>query len=281
MINFTIDQQNAIKERNCNLLVSAAAGSGKTAVLVERILKLILDDKIDINKLLVVTFTRAAASEMKERIKEKIEKKLQEAKDDENLKRQMLLLNESSITTIDAFCKNIITSNIHLLEYDSGFRVIDSVENDILKNEVIDDLFLNLYNQKDDSFLNIVDCYSTKRADEDLKKLILDINNFSNQSPFPNKWLFEKCEFFNTQNKDEMFYIENYLFDIFNDAKIKFDFLLNAIEKEVAKVEKFKEFENYAKNYRELLEEVKILNNNINLFLENVSLENLQKLKKF
>lgn len=279
MINFTIDQQNAIKERNCNLLVSAAAGSGKTAVLVERILKLILDDKIDINKLLVVTFTRAAASEMKERIKEKIEKKLQEAKDDENLKRQMLLLNESSITTIDAFCKNIITSNIHLLEYDSGFRVIDSVENDILKNEVIDDLFLNLYNQKDDSFLNIVDCYSTKRADEDLKKLILDINNFSNQSPFPNKWLFEKCEFFNIQNKDEMFYIENYLFDIFNDAKIKFDFLLNAIEKEVAKVEKFKEFENYAKNYRELLEEVKILNNNINLFLENVSLENLQKLK--
>ena len=138
---WTQEQQNVIDSRGGNLLVAAAAGSGKTAVLVERIIQMILnsDLKIDIDKLLVVTFTNAAASEMRERIGDAISKKLDENPEDEHLQDQLVLLNKASITTIHSFCLEVIKSNFH--------RIGDETECSLMKLEAIDETFDILYEQ--------------------------------------------------------------------------------------------------------------------------------------
>ena len=117
-VSWTKEQQKVIDTRNCNLLVSAAAGSGKTAVLVERILKRITDPHhpADIDRLLIVTFTRAAAGEMKERIRAAIEKQLEENQEDEHLQRQASLIHHAQITTIDSFCSYVVKNYFHLID---------------------------------------------------------------------------------------------------------------------------------------------------------------------
>lgn len=277
MIKFTSSQQNVINNKNSNLLVSAAAGSGKTAVLVEKIIRIVVEEKIDITNLLVVTFTRASASEMKDRIKKALEEKIKE-NNDEYLKKQMLLLNEAQITTIDAFCKSVISSNIHLLDFDISFRVVDTQENEILKNETIDDLFSELYENEDKSFLNLLSSYGNKRLDFDLKKLIIDINDFSNQNPFSKKWLIESKEFFNVEDKDDLFYLKNYFFDVFNDAKNKFIYIINLIKESLNVLEEFKELYTFYENYTFFLKNLENLNENINIFLNDLSKENLEKI---
>ena len=138
-MQFTPEQQKVIEVRDRNILVSAAAGSGKTAVLVERILKLILDEKnpVDIDRLLIVTFTNAAASEMRERIGAAIEKRLQEQPQNQHLQRQATLLHHAQITTIDSFCLFVIRNNFNEIGLDPGFRVADSGEVELLKQDVI------------------------------------------------------------------------------------------------------------------------------------------------
>ena len=112
-MDWTKEQKQAIEEKGSNILVAAAAGSGKTAVLVERIIRKVIDDKIDIDKLLVVTFTNAAASEMRERVLDAIYKKLDENPNNENLLRQITLLNKASICTIDSFCLDVVRNNFY------------------------------------------------------------------------------------------------------------------------------------------------------------------------
>ena len=138
-VKWTKEQRQVIESRNTNLLVSAAAGSGKTAVLIERIIELVLDEKnpIDINKLLVVTFTKLAASEMRERVSKAIEKKLEENPENEHLQKQLLLLSGADITTIDSFCKDVLKSYAHLVNLDNNIKVIDPSENEVLAKEVI------------------------------------------------------------------------------------------------------------------------------------------------
>lgn len=275
MINFTTSQQNVIDNKNSNLLVAAAAGSGKTAVLVERIISFITKEKINITDLLVVTFTRASAKEMKDRIKKELEKKV---KEDDSLKKQILLLNQAQITTIDAFCKSVISSNIHLLDFDTSFRVVDTQENEIIKNESIDDLFLELYEKEEIEFLNLLKAYANKRVDSDLKKLIIDINDFSNQSPFSKKWLVDAKEFFNTDGKDDLFYLKNYFFDSFNDAKNKFIYISLSIKESLDILENYSELNDFCENYRSFLENFEKLNKNIYTFLNDLSKENLEKI---
>lgn len=124
---WTEEQELAINTRKCNLLVAAAAGSGKTAVLVERIIKMITEGEnpVDIDKLLVVTFTNAAASEMRERIGDAISKALEKDPSSEVLQRQLALLNRASITTMHSFCLEVIKNNFHLIDLDPGFRIGD------------------------------------------------------------------------------------------------------------------------------------------------------------
>lgn len=202
--NWTDEQRLAIEARGSNLLVSAAAGSGKTAVLVERIIQMITKDKVDIDTLLVVTFTNAAAAEMRERIGEAIVEALDENPSDRNLERQLSLLNRSSITTIHSFCLEIIRNNFHHIGLDPGFRISDDTEGAILREEALEEALEESYEAKDPDFLSLVDAYGGKKDDKYLAELVLGLYHFIMSSPWPLKWLREKVEYFNLKDKSLM-----------------------------------------------------------------------------
>ena len=203
-VKWTNEQQNAISKKGSNILVAAAAGSGKTAVLVERIIRKIIDDKVDIDKILVVTFTNAAASEMKERVLNAIYKKIEENPEDANLQKQIILLNKASICTIDSFCLDVIKNNFYEIDVSANTRIADGTEALLLKQEVLDDLFEEKYIANDKDFLDLINTYTKYNKDEELKDLILNIYTYIQASPFPEEWLNEKVEMFNiNQNQEE------------------------------------------------------------------------------
>ena len=203
-VNWTNEQKDAIYEKKSNILVAAAAGSGKTAVLVERIINKIITEKIDIDKLLVVTFTNAAASEMRERVLDAIYKKLEEDTENENLQRQVTLLNKASICTIDSFCLEVVRNNFYELDGISpNFRIADTTEIELLKQEVIEDIFEVKYEEENENFIKLINTYTSYRDDTPLKELILKIYSYIQSNPFPEKWLAEKIEMFNLENKLE------------------------------------------------------------------------------
>lgn len=269
-VKWTKEQRQVIESRNTNLLVSAAAGSGKTAVLIERIIELVLDEKnpIDINKLLVVTFTKLAASEMRERVSKAIEKKLEENPENEHLQKQLLLLSGADITTIDSFCKDVLISYAHLVNLDSNIKVIDPSENEVLAKEVMQELFEELYENNNDSFLRLVDWYAKKNTDEGLLQLLLNVNNFVNSHPFPNIWLNEKAEFFNTKTKDDYFYLENYILDIAKDVDMDLEFFELSIKNNLKKIENYSELEKYVNMYNDLLDALSVVKENLKKFLK-------------
>ena len=199
-VKWTNEQKQAIEEKGSNILVAAAAGSGKTAVLVERIINRILNDKIDIDKLLVVTFTNAATSEMRERILDAIYKKIEEDPSNIELQRQITLLNKASICTIHSFCLDVIRNNFYEINISPNFRIGDTAEIELLKQETLDDLFEKKYFEEDEDFLKLVDTYTGYRGDEPLKELVMEIYKFIQSSPFPRKWLEEKVEEFNIKD---------------------------------------------------------------------------------
>lgn len=201
-VKWTNEQLQAIQEKNSNILVAAAAGSGKTAVLVERIIHKIIDEQMDIDKILVVTFTNAAASEMRERILEAIYKKLEENPENVHLQRQIILLNKASICTIHSFCLNVIHNHFYEIDLPSNFKIADTAEIDLLKQEVLDDLFEQKYTENDKNFIELLENYTNYRGDEALQELVLKIYKFIQSSPFPIKWLQEKLELLKIEDKD-------------------------------------------------------------------------------
>ena len=199
---WTTAQYEAIKDRNNNLLVAAAAGSGKTAVLVERIVQMIVDDKIDINNLLVVTFTNAAAGEMKERLGEAIIKELDKrSENEEHLRNQLNLLNKASISTLHSFCIDIVKNYFYLQEIDPNFRIADETENNLLKMEVLEDLFEKEYEKHDDLFLGLVEIFGSSKEDKPLQDLVLNLYEFIQSNPKPLAWLEKKIEYFAFDNE--------------------------------------------------------------------------------
>lgn len=205
-VTWTEEQQKVISLRNRNILVSAAAGSGKTAVLVQRILSKILDKEhpVDIDRLLIMTFTRAAAGEMKERISAALEQALFEEPDNEHLQRQMTLIHTAQITTIDSFCSYIIKNYFHMIGLDSGYRTADEGELKLLREEVLEELLEEAYEQRDEAFLELVECYSPGKTDEGLKELIQKVYESSVSHPFPEKWLQQCLEVYRVDNKEEL-----------------------------------------------------------------------------
>ena len=200
-VKWTNEQLQAINEENSNILVAAAAGSGKTAVLVERIINKIINEKIDIDKLLVVTFTNPAASEMRERVLDALYKKLDEDPENENLQRQITLLNKSNICTIDSFCLDVVRNNFFELENISpNFRIGDVAEIELLKQEVIDDIFEQKYESEDADFADLINTYTSYKDDEPLQRLVLKIYTYIQSNPYPEKWLHEKVEMFNIKH---------------------------------------------------------------------------------
>ena len=203
---WTEEQELAINTRKCNLLVAAAAGSGKTAVLVERIIKMITEGEnpVDIDKLLVVTFTNAAASEMRERIGDAISKALEKDPSSEVLQRQLALLNRASITTMHSFCLEVIKNNFHLIDLDPGFRIGDQTECELIKQDILADLFEDMYAKDDECFKDLVESYGGSKSDDNLNSIILKFYNFIMSGPWPEAWLNDKVEEFNINSIEEL-----------------------------------------------------------------------------
>ena len=204
-MEWTKEQSQAINKNKSNILVAAAAGSGKTAVLVERIINKILNEKIDIDKLLVVTFTNAAASEMRERILNAIYKKIDESENEQeiqNLQKQVVLLNKASICTIDSFCLDVVRNNFFEIDISPNFRIADTAEIELLKQEVLDELFEEKYEEKNKDFQKLIKTYTSYRDDTPLKDLILKIYSYISSSPYPKKWLDDAIERFNIKDEN-------------------------------------------------------------------------------
>ncbi|QZY54153.1 helicase-exonuclease AddAB subunit AddA [Crassaminicella profunda] len=197
MVMWTDDQKSAIDARGSNLLVAAAAGSGKTAVLVERIIQMIIKDQIDIDKLLIVTFTNAAAGEMRERIGAAILQQLEKKdENEEHLRRQINLLNRASISTLHSFCIDVVRKYFHLIDIDPNFRIGDSTETSIMKMEMLEELFEKEYEKEDKNFLGLVERFGGNKEDTPLQDLTLKLYGFIQSQPYPKEWLQERVEEF-------------------------------------------------------------------------------------
>lgn len=193
-MKWTEKQSQVIETRNCNLLVAAAAGSGKTAVLVERIIRLISEGEhpLDVDQLLVMTFTKAAAAEMRERIALAIEKKLEEQPENIHLQMQSALILHAQITTIDSFCLGLVRNYFNLLDIDPGFRIGDEGEILLLKADVMEQMLEDYYEKEDPVFEEFVDTYATGRSDNGIEDYIMQVYDFAQSNPFPEQWI-ERC----------------------------------------------------------------------------------------
>ena len=193
-MQWTKRQEQVITSRNRNLLVSAAAGSGKTAVLVERIIRMITEgeDPLDIDRLLVMTFSNAAAAEMRERIGSAIEERLREDGKNEHLQMQATLVQHAQITTIHSFCLNVIRNHFNRLDIDPSFRISDEGELLLLKADVMKEMLEDFYQEGSEPFHNFIETYSGGRGDFGIEDLILQVYGFSCSNPWPGEW-FRAC----------------------------------------------------------------------------------------
>ena len=188
MALWTEEQKAVIAHREGNLLVSAAAGSGKTAVLVEHVLSLILEENASLSSLVLMTFTEAAAEEMKERIKKRLEEHLQMGYD-KRILREIALLPTANISTIHAFCKRLIEENYAGLSIDAHFRIGDTGEMSLLQSDILEELLEEEYEKKEESFLAFVDQFSMGKKDKGIEELILKLYNLASAMPFPKAYL--------------------------------------------------------------------------------------------
>ena len=264
-MNWTNEQQKVIDLRDKNILVSAAAGSGKTAVLVERIISMISegDNPIDIDKLLIVTFTNAAAAEMRERIAQAIEKKISHEPENLHLQKQMMLIHNAQITTIHSFCLFVIRNYFNLIHIDPSFRVANESELVLLRSDVVEKLLEDYYEKKDKDFLYFVECFASGKSDDVIEKLILKLHEFSMSFPWPEDWLEEKKNAYDINKVEDMeatdwilslkFYIESVIEDIEDKYKELVDLCeeedgpqayLEAINDDIEQVKRLKRIKN-------------------------------------
>lgn len=189
--NWTKDQQNAIDARGGTILVSAAAGSGKTAVLVERVTQRIIDreNPCDVDKILMVTFTRAAAAEMRERISTSLTSILEQDPTNSHIRRQLMLLPQSKICTIDSFCNDLVRENFHRLGISPDYKILDNSEQEVLQSEAVSEVLEELYGEGSPAFDELLDLFMKGRSDEQLGNAICQIYKFTGAYPFPEEWL--------------------------------------------------------------------------------------------
>ena len=203
--SWTDAQWQAIRQDGTNILVTAGAGAGKTRVLVKRLLELISDgtDPLEVDRLLVVTFTNAAASEMRKRLAAALEENIRRDPHTSHLRRQLLLLNKAQISTVHSFCLEVIREYYHLINLDPSFRLLDEGEALLLKQDLLDDLLEEYYAGQDleSPFYRLVESFSNVRGDQPLQDLILKLYHFSLSHPTPQAWLTEKAAAFDSVQK--------------------------------------------------------------------------------
>lgn len=190
-VRWTEEQQKVIDLRDRNILVSAAAGSGKTAVLVERIITMLTDRErpVDVDHLLVVTFTEAAAAEMKDRIRAAVEERAEKEPENERLRRQATLIHSAQITTIHSFCLSVIREHFHTIDLDPSFRIGEEGELKLLRQEALSELLEEYYEKADERFLDLVEGYGGARSDKKIEELVLRLFEYSRSFPEPEAWL--------------------------------------------------------------------------------------------
>ncbi|MDY5846270.1 MAG: helicase-exonuclease AddAB subunit AddA [Bariatricus sp.] len=224
-VTWTKEQQKVIELRDRNILVSAAAGSGKTAVLVERIIHRLTKENppVDIDRMLIVTYTDAAAAEMKDRISAAITKAVEENPSDEHLRRQQTLIHTAKITTIHSFCMSVIREYFHVIDLDPGFRVGEDGELRLLRQDVLSEILEAHFESGDEEFLQFVETFATGREDTKLEEIIEQLYHFSGSYPDPDVWLDHAVEAYESgMEEDSEFigkavsYIRNCLNDIRN-----------------------------------------------------------------
>ena len=205
-VKWTKEQEKVINLRNRSLLVSAAAGSGKTAVLVQRIISMVTDkaEPLDIDRLLVVTFTNAAAAEMRERVGAAIENALEQEPYNQHLQRQLTLVHNAQITTIDSFCIRILRDHFHKIDLEPGFRIADEGELKLLREDVCEAVLEEFYQKADPEFFRFADSYSGAKNDLQIKEMILKLYNYAESYPWPKDWLETCVQQYEAANEAEL-----------------------------------------------------------------------------
>lgn len=205
-VKWTKEQEKVINLRNRSLLVSAAAGSGKTAVLVQRIISMVTDkaEPLDIDRLLVVTFTNAAAAEMRERVSVAIENALEQEPYNQHLQRQLTLVHNAQITTIDSFCIRILRDHFHKIDLEPGFRIADEGELKLLREDVCEAVLEEFYQKADPEFFRFADSYSGAKNDLQIKEMILKLYNYAESYPWPKEWLETCVQQYEAANEAEL-----------------------------------------------------------------------------
>jgi len=201
-MKFTVEQTRAIEARGRDVLVSAGAGSGKTAVLVERILRIITDSNpVGIDRLLVVTFTDAAATQMRQRVAAELNKRIKASPSDANLRKQLALMSKSHITTIHSFCLSVARRFFHKIDMDPGFRVADEAEIELMKAEILDGLFEERYQSYYDwgenpEFVQLAQIFDHGYGvrDDNFRRLVLDVYEFTRACANPEGWLAQAAQ---------------------------------------------------------------------------------------
>lgn len=207
-VTFTDEQWQAIHATGSDVLVSAAAGSGKTRVLITRLIEKVIHptNPIDVDELLVVTFTNAAAREMRERMGQALEEELVKQPDNERLKKQLHLLNKAHISTLHSFCLHIVKQYSYLLTIDPGFRIADTVESQLLRQEVLQAVLEDWYADEDrqHEVRKLADIFTSDRSDVAMEILIERLYDYASVDPNPMNWLFELPDLYVVNSKTEL-----------------------------------------------------------------------------
>ncbi len=205
-VQFTPEQQQVIDLHNCNILVSAAAGSGKTAVLVERIIQMVCNEEnpVDIDRLLVVTFTNAAAAEMRERVAAGIARKLSEHPESVHIQRQSTLLHNAQITTIDSFCLYLLRNHFNEIGLDPAFRIADEGEIKLLQQDVLQQLIEDSYASGSEDFRYCVEFFCSQGSERVLEKYILKLSGEAASYPWPAEWLKARKQDYQASTVEEL-----------------------------------------------------------------------------
>lgn len=233
-MNWTKDQERIIDARNCNLLVSAAAGSGKTAVLVERIIQMISDkdNPMNIDELLVVTFTKAAAAQMKDKIAAAIEKMLESEPDNSHFLKQLNYLNKANILTIDSFCYQVVKEHFHVLGIDPNIRIGEAGEIGLLREEILEKVIEQFYENNKD-FSDFSEGFSADKNDEKVEEYILKIYDVCSSYPQPEEWIKQaKAALMITSEEAflELSFVKQYFEEIHSTAAGIKDVILECLE---------------------------------------------------
>ena len=247
-VRWTQDQLRAIETRGSSVLVSAAAGSGKTAVLVERLLRRIVDERLDITQFLIITYTKAAASELRRKISDALYARAAENPGDRHIRRQLALVGSARISTVHSFCTWLLKNFGGENEAARGFRVLDENESRLMLEEMLAELCDEKYEERDEAFLSLAGYLSGARNDKPLFAVLLEMYDKSVSHPYPHKWLSAVSESYNIPHGSSISdtvwgrYAHDAAKKLLHNAVRTLDFMIADVEKDAAASELYADF---------------------------------------